>query len=140
MSKTTARTFIAAAVLLVACVATTLYRHHLAESRRYAGEEQFIMYDRFDTQLDSWERLSGLTGLLAFSVTVAGALLWDRDIYPRAQRGSILGLEGSTARRIVSVDAPLKNPAIAEAHTNESNAQSHEDEYLTPLERVIRGY
>lgn len=141
MSKTTARTFIAAAVLLAACVAITLHRHHLIENRISAGEELFIMYDGgFDMQLDSWERLAGLTGLLAFSVTIAGALLWNRDLYQQVQRVSFLGLDERARRRIVRVAAPFRSPAIAAAHTNESNAQSPEEENLTPLERVIRGY
>lgn len=140
MSKTTARTFIAAAVLLAACVAITLHEHRIVDDRISAGEEVFIMYDGFDMQLDSWQRLAGLTGLLAFSTTIAGAMLWNRELYPRAQRVSFLGLDERVGSPVVNVAAPFKGPAIAAAHTNESNSQSHEEENLTPLERVIRGY
>jgi hypothetical protein len=141
MSKTTGLTFIAAVILLAVCVAATLHRHRIVEDRISAGEAQFLMYDGFDVQLDSWERLAGLTGLLAFGVTLAGALMWDRETSSQAQWVSVLGLEERARRRTFRAAVPRKITAAgAVIRVDESLACLHEEEYLTPLERVIRGY
>jgi hypothetical protein len=138
MSKTTALTFTTAIILFVACMAISLHGQRIAEDRMYAGNEQFVIYDG-DMELNSWERAAGLTGLLAFSVTIAGAMLWSREIYPRAQRVSVLGLERREGRRIPRPTAHLNSATAAEIHLDESCARLHEEENLTPLERVIRG-
>ncbi len=139
MSKTTALTFTAAVVLFAACVAISLYGPRLAVNRIYGAEKQFVIYDA-DMGLDSWERVAMLTGLLGVSVTIAGALLWERETQPRAQRVSVLGLEERAGRRILRTAVPRKSLAAAEIHVDESPARLHEEESLTPLERVIRGY
>ncbi len=139
MSKTTALTFTAAVCLFAACVAISLYGHRLAVNRISEAGEQFIMYDG-DVGFDSWERAAVLTGLLGVSVTMAGALLWDRETQPRAQRVSVLGLEESAGRRIFRMAVPRKRMTAAEIGVDESYARLHEEENLTPLERVIRGY
>lgn len=139
MSKTTTHTFTAAVVLFAACVAISVYGQRIAVDQIYAGDERFIMYDG-DMGLDSWERATILTGLLGVSVTFAGALLWNREIYPQAQRVSVLGLEERTEGRNFRTPLPLKCAAAAETNVDESSTCRHEDENLTPLERVIRGY
>lgn len=138
MSKTTARTFAAAAFLLAAAFAISIYGSHSIAAQRAAERERgFAMYCYdCDLELDSWERASVLTGILAIAVSFAGVLLWDRETQPEAKRSSILGLNEQTARRIVR----RVTPQNLVAGTDESNAHLREDEFLTPLERVIRGY
>jgi hypothetical protein len=138
MSKTTALTFTTAIILFAACMAISLHGQRIAENRMYAGNEQFAIYDG-DIDLNSWERAAGLTGLLAFSVTIAGAMLWSGEIYPRAQKVSVLGLERREGRRIIRPPAHLNSATAAEIHLGESCARLHEEENLAPLERVIRG-
>jgi hypothetical protein len=140
MSKTTAHTFTAAVVLFLACMAISQYGDRLTENGMSTPDGQFVMYDAYDMGLKTHERVAGLIGLLSFSVAGAGALLWERDIYPRAQRASVLGLEGGAGRRIIRAAVPRKSMAAAKINVEDSGARLHEDESLTPLERVIRGY
>ncbi|MDT4897810.1 MAG: hypothetical protein QOH25_2887 [Acidobacteriota bacterium] len=142
MSKTTALTFAAAAVLLAASFAINIYGHHSIAAQRAAEREQeFTMYCYdCDTGLESWERTAVLTGILAIAVSFAGVLLWDRETQPEAKRSSILGLNEQMAGRIVRRVAPQSIVAGAAARIDESNARLREEESLTPLERVIRGY
>jgi hypothetical protein len=140
MSKTTALTFTAAIVLFLACMAVSQYGDRVTENQMSTPDGQFAMYDSDDIGLKTHERLAGLIGLLSFSVAGAGALLWNREIYPRAQRASVLGLEVRTGRRIIRMAVPRKIVAAAKIHVEDSRARLHEDESLTPLERVIRGY
>jgi len=82
-----------------------------------------------------------LTGLLATSISIAGALLWDRETQPQENRASILGLdERAATRQMVREAAPQQKAFAANVHVGETGATAHEEESLTPLERVIRGY
>jgi hypothetical protein len=141
MTKTTALTFVAAVILMIACVAISLHGQRLVQSRMYEENERFIIYDRYDMMLESWEKAAGLAGLLSISTLIAGAMLWGREMQPRAQQpGSVLGLDGRDGRRIVGSAASWKSAVIAEIRVDESCTRLHEEENLTPLERLIRGY
>jgi hypothetical protein len=142
MSKTTACTFAAAVILLAASFAINDYGDYIIAAQRAAerGLSEFpVYYDDCNRGLNAWERASGLTGLLAISVSVAGALLWNRETQPETKRSSILGLNELTAGQIVRRVAQQNIVSIAATRIDESNAHLHEEEYLTPLERVIRG-
>jgi hypothetical protein len=110
--------------------------------RSMAAYEQstFIIYDAYDMNLETWQQVTGLTGLLAISVSVAGALLWERETRPQAKRASILGLNETAAGRMVRAAAPQRKAVAAKAHVDRTVASLPEEESLTPLERVIRGY
>jgi hypothetical protein len=144
MSKTTALTFVAAIVLFAACIVIGDYGARSVAQQRYAAEgaTPFMMFDEFDTELESWERASGLMGLMALSVLVAGTILWVRDEEPpHSKRVSILRLDERPPRQILTAPAPYNSAAGARARFDEGGAQpQHEMESLTPLERVIRGY
>jgi hypothetical protein len=137
MSKTTARTFIAAFLLLAAAVLAGVYG-----SSRIMTDEQspFIIYDGYDESLVTWESLTQVAGLLAIAVSIAGALLWERETRPQVKQASILGLNETAASRMVRAAATQQTIVTAKAHTVEMSAAIYEEESLTPLERVIRGY
>ena len=141
MSKTTALTFTAAFLLLAVCVMASVCSLS-PESQMSAAdrEAQFIIYDGYNASLETWERLTQLTGLLAISVSIAGAMLWDGETQPQAKRASILGLDETAARRMVRAATPQGAAVAAKAHVDGIGASSREEENLTPLERVIRGY
>jgi len=143
MTKTTALTFATAVVLLVAAVTFEFYGHYsVAKQRSAAGDSPgFIITDGHEMDLDAWEQAAGLTGLLAITVSLVGAMLWDREDPPKLARTSILMLDGAKAGPIVRATKPLKNRcATAELRVDESRRRIQDDESLTPLERVIRGY
>ena len=140
MNKSVAGTFIAAAVLVVVSLSINFYGQSIVESQRLAGEGQFTAYDVCGSQLDPWEQASGIFGLMAFSTSIAGAMFWYREQDPIAEQSSILMLGERTATGTVRMAAPPKDAAIAKAHVDQSHERRHEDESLTPLERVIRGY
>jgi hypothetical protein len=141
MNKTIALTFTAAALLLAASFALNIYGHHAVESQRAAFRLNGLptYYDHYETRLDSWERASGLIGLLAVSVTAAGAMLWHKEMWPQAGRGSILGLCGEAAKLTAGTMVPRNNTVGGEWRGYRNSAISHEEAHLTPLERVIRG-
>lgn len=137
MSKTTARTFIAAFLLLAVAVLAGVYgSSHIMTDK----PSTFIIYDGYNESLVTWESLTQVTGLLAIAVSVAGALLWDRETRPQAKQSSILGLDETAAGRMLRATVPRQTLAAAKAQTGEMSAAVDEEESLTPLERVIRGY
>lgn len=145
MSKTTARTFILAAVLLAMCVMTYMYGHRSVENQLIAAGEAlppFSMDDYYPyyMELKTWEQAAAVIGLLGVSLSVAGAIRWDREMSPELNQSSILGLNEQATKRIVRSAAPQNVVSIAAARLDESNARWREEESLTPLERVIRGY
>jgi cbb3-type cytochrome oxidase subunit 3 len=137
MSKTTALTFTAAFLLLAACVMTSVYAPR--NSARYE-QEAFIIYDGYDSSLETWERATQLTGLLAISLSIAGALLWNRETQPQAKQATILGLNEMSPGRMLRATAPQQTIVAAKPHIDGMIAPAQEEESLTPLERVIRGY
>lgn len=142
MSKTTARTFIAATLLLAASLAINIYGQRIVESPMMT-EEGLPLYtscSHCSSERENWERAAALLGLLAISVSIAGAMFWDREAGPMTEQASLLRLDDSAARRTNRVAAPSKSVGIADARIIESTAHLREDESLTPLERVIRGY
>jgi hypothetical protein len=145
MTKTTARTFATAVVLLAASVTIELYGHYSVARQRIAagyssGYTLYDVYDRYQMELETWNQAAGLTGLLAIAVSLVGAMLWDREDPPKPAQGSILMLDGIAGRRAVRARAPLETGLAAELRVDESCRRTHDDESLTPLERVIRGY
>lgn len=145
MSKTTARTFIAGAVLLAMCVMIYMYGHRSVENQLIAAREalpQFSMDDYYPyyMELKTWEQAAAVIGLLGVSLSVAGAIKWDREMPPELKQSSIFGLNEQGARRIVRRAAPQNVVSIAAARIDESKKRLREEESLTPLERVIRGY
>jgi hypothetical protein len=143
MKKTIGLTFAAAAVLLATSIAIDFYGQHVVASQRAAMrdlQELAIYCDHCETGLESWDRASALVGFLAFSVSIAGWMLWHKEAQPQAGRSSILGLDDVAPRRIFSVAAPPKSVVSDEVYGGASSAVPLEDESLTPLERVIRSY
>jgi hypothetical protein len=143
MKKPVTLTFIAAAVLFAASVTTYVYGQQMVLSQRLAEEDAQVFAMTacgFDPQLESWEKAAGLIGLLAASTFIAGGLLWDRETQSEAERLSILGINERRARRIARETAPCKCMVVEKTNSDVSATRLHEDDYLTPLERVIRGY
>lgn len=138
MNKTIALTFTAAAVLLAASFAVNIYGDYVVESQRRDVPELRIYCDRCDTGLESWERAAGLIGLLSFSLTAAGAMLWHSEEQSMARQISVLGLEEKAARRIVRTPGTWNSVVALEIHVDGSRVPFREEEHLTPLERVIR--
>lgn len=146
MSQTTAQTFITATLLLVLSMTLYLYGHHVVESQIAEVDGMVPMYHYYDMQLEMWEKAAGWVGLVAFSVFIGGMIFWEREKQPIAEPASILRLNERAPGQMVEVAAPLPVALITAVHLDESNVRrqvvesSSEDEYLTPLERVIRGY
>jgi hypothetical protein len=142
MNKTIGLTFVAAALLLVASFTTQIYGYHSVTAQRAArrGLPQYSYCDHCETGFESWERAATLIGLLAVSVTMAGAILWDREGQPQASRRSILGLDEITADRICRAVASSKSVVAEEIYVDGSSSRPLAQENLSPLERVIRGY
>lgn len=142
MSKTTALTFNAAFLLLAASVMAYVYSLNLIESQMSVADREspFIIYDGYHASLETWERVTQLSGLLAISLTIAGALLWDRETQPQAKQASILGLNEMSPGRMLRAAAPQQTIVAAKPHIDGTIAPAQEEESLTPLERVIRGY
>jgi hypothetical protein len=140
VNKTVVRTYLAAVALLAVSLLIGLYGHYLFESQRFAEKGLFTVTDACFSPLDTWEQASGFIGLMAISVAIAGTMFWDREPDPIAEQSSILRLDERAPGQMMSVAAPLKRAVVVQAHVDESNARLHEEESLTPLERVIRGY
>ena len=145
MSKTTARTFLAAAVLLAVTAMIYIYGYRVIENQMAAAREaepQLAMSDNYHMyfrELDKWERAAILTGLLAVAVSITGAILWEREMPSVAQQSSILGLNQQAAGRNVRRAAPQNVVAFMAPGPAESHTRLCEEDSLTPLERVIRG-
>jgi hypothetical protein len=127
MTRTIVLTFTAAVLLMAAAVALGAYGRDSFEHHRAAAEEvlPLTIYECFDCDLlNSWEKAADVTWLLALGVLIAGIKLSAAETQP-PHRVSMLGLHASMPRRIVRADA-TRLPRL------------HDDEGLTPLERVIR--
>jgi hypothetical protein len=141
MKKSIVLTFTAACLLMAAAVALVIYGQDIFEGQRWAAAEgvpKFSMTECYYPPLKPWERASLACGFLSFSVTVAGAMLWDAETRPQPPRVSVLGLD-TGGSGIVVRPAP---PAAFWARAGEPRGltRRHAGEGLTPLERVIRGY
>lgn len=114
--------FAAAALLMVAAVALNIYGREIFEPRRAAAEglPEFSMSECYSPELKPWEKASLACGWLSIALSTAGAMLWGTELCARRQHVLLLG-------GVAQVD-PLRLP------------RPHDDEGLTPLERVIRGY
>ena len=138
MSKATALTFAAAAVLLTACFAISEYGYRIVASQMAAeGLPEFTMSHGYEAERESWGRLASFMGLLAVSVSIAGTMLWDRETRPESEHASILGLETRAAGRIVRASSARKSAVNAEIQRYRINQRSVDAESRTPLERVI---
>jgi hypothetical protein len=143
MKKPVALAFIAAAILFLTSVTTYVYGQQSVLRQRLAAEDShlFTMTEcDFDMQLDSWEQAAGLIGLVAASAFIAAGLLWGRETQSEAERLSILGINERRPRQIARETAPCKCMVVEKIKVKVSDARPREDDYLTPLERVIRGY
>ena len=142
MSKTTARTFIAAACLLVVSLLINTYGERIFEGQpaTVEGLPSYSIHDVCPAGVAPWERAAGLIALMAVSISIAGVMFWDREPQPMTEQASVLKLDGGATRRMARIATPLKSATTAPVYVNQSNARLHEDESLTPLERVIRGY
>lgn len=140
MSRTTAHTFITAALLLALSITFYLYGHHLAERQMPAAEGMFTLHQCFDGQFDSWEKAGSWLALVGISVSIGGVIFWAREMQPIVERASILTLDIRGPGPITSTAAPLMSVDVPQAVIDEDRAAPDEDESLSPLERVIRGY
>ena len=142
MSKTTALTFIAAFLLLSVCVMAGIYGPGIIESRLHAtdGLWPYAIYSDHDPSFKTLDQMVLLTGLLAVSLSIAGAMLWDRETQPQARQASILGLDETALATMVRPTATRRTIVAANVHVDGISAPAQEEESLTPLERVIRGY
>lgn len=139
MNKTIKLTFAAAALLMAMAMATHIFGYHSDAAQR-AAERMRRYCDHCETGLESWERASGLLGLLAVSVSIAGGILWDREMQPQALRRSVLGLDEIASRRAFRAAAPSKSVVAERVYVQGNRTHPMEEENLSPLERVIRGY
>lgn len=146
MSQTTAHIFITAALLLALSLTLYLYGHHVVENQIIEGDGMMQMYHYYDLQLASWENAAGWFGLAAFSVFIGGAIFWERETRSIVEQASILRLDERWPGQMPRVDAPLPGAFTTKVHADENNVRRHqeaspsEEQYLTPLEKVIRGY
>ena len=127
MRRAIVLTFTAAALLFAAGMALEGYGREIFEGRRAAAEElsRFSMDECFHCRkMESWEKAAGVAWLLGVGVLVAGIKL-SADGPRLPHRISMLGLDADAPRRVVRADA-VRLPC------------PHDDEGLTPLERVIR--
>jgi hypothetical protein len=142
MSKTTIGIFIVAAFLLVVSLAINILGRRIVESQLITAEGQQL-YPRCDhcgTALDDWQQAASLMVLLAISVSIAGAMFWEKETRPVTGQASILKLNERRAEQSGTAAARRDSGVLAAIGIDESNTRLSEDETLTPLERVIRGY
>ena len=146
MSRTSVHTFITAAFLLVLSLILYLYGQSVVEREMIAGDGMVMMCGDYCAQLESWDKAAGWIGLVAVSVSIGGVIFWEREARPIMEQASILRPNERAPGRMIEVATPLQSAVITEVHTDESSVRRHEEgcpsqnDCLTPLERVIRGY
>ncbi len=114
--------FTAAALLMLGAVAVGIYNREVFEAQQAAAGElpRFSMYECYHCGgMEPWEQAAGVAGLVAFAMSIAGVMLCAPEPQP-PHRVSMLGLHAVAPRRPARLPRP------------------HDDEGLTPLERVIR--
>ena len=126
MRRTIVLTFTAAALLIVAALALNSYGREIFEGERAAEESaRYWMDECFGCrEMEPWEKAAGIAWLMALGVLTAGIKL-SADAPLPPHRVSMLGLRTVAPGRVArAAAARLPSP--------------HDDEGLTPLEKVIR--
>lgn len=141
MRKTIVLTF-TAAVLLMAAASTlelhgrNVYEYHMAA----VGSPSFTWHEYHHPLLESWDRVSDVVWLLSLGVLVAGLMLSAAEPTP-PHHVSMLGLDAGARRRSVRAPSTAKSPVLSNVRAAaQCLPRDHDDESVTPLERVIRGY
>lgn len=128
MKKNIILVFAAAALMMAAAVALAMYGQAIFEAQLAAAEEaegsaRFVISECYDAQLGPWEKASLLCGLLSAALTAAGTMLWDAESRAAWHYVLLPGPDAGAPQRVAAHFQPARD-----------------DEGLTPLERVIRGY
>ena len=124
MRRAIALVFTAAALLMLGAVAAGIYNSEAFKAQQATAVEapRFSMYECYDCGgLEPWEQAAGIAGLVAVAMSIGGAMLCAPEPRP-PHRVSMLGLCAGAPRRAARPQ------------------RLDDDEGLTPLERVIRGY